>query len=79
MGLSGYPRVCVVKAAARRVCHLQSHNASTGTFLSQIYTGVGRCTQSDITTLISKTLRDAVDFLGSNIRSLPGNVYVSLL
>jgi hypothetical protein len=74
MGLSGDLRVCVVKAVTRRVCHLRSHNAPATTPLARVYTGVGRRTQSVTPALISKTLRDAVAWMGSDLGFLPGDV-----
>jgi hypothetical protein len=74
MGLSGDLRVCVVKAVTRRVCHLRSHNAPATTPLARVYTGVGRRTQSVTPALISKTLRDAVAWMGSDLGFLPGVV-----
>ena len=74
MGLSGCPRVCAVKAVTRRVCHLRSHNAPAKTPLARIYTGVGRRTQSVTPTLISKTLRNAVSWVGEDLGFLPSDV-----
>ena len=74
MDLSGDPMVCVVKAVTRRVCHLRSHNASVSTPLLQFYTGVGQRTLSVTPALITKTLKDAVGFLGSKIGFMPKNV-----
>ena len=74
MGLSGDPMVCVVKAVPQRVCHLQSHNAPVSTPLLRVYTGVGRRTLPVTPALITKTLKDAVDFLGSKIGFKPDNV-----
>ena len=74
MGLSGDLRVCVVRAVTRRVCHLRSHNAPATTPLARVYTGVGRRTQSVTPALISKTLRDAVAWMGRDLGFLPGDV-----
>ena len=74
LGLSRDPRVCAVKAVTRRVCHLRFHNAPASTPLARIYTGVGRRTQSVTPTLITKTLRDAVSWIGTDLGFLPKDV-----
>ena len=74
MGISGDPMVCVVKAVTRRVCHLRPHNAPILTLILQVYTGVGQRTLSVTPALISKTLKEAVGFLGSNIGFMPNTV-----
>ena len=74
LGLSRDPRVCAVKAVTRRVCHLRFHNAPASTPLARIYTGVGRRTQSVTPPLITKTLRDAVSWIGTDLGFLPKDV-----
>ena len=72
--LSGDPYICGVKAIKRRVCHLRSHNAPLSTPLGRVYTGTGSRTQSVTPTLITKTLRDAVTWLGADLGFLPSEV-----
>ena len=74
LGLSGDPRVCAVKAVTRRVCHLRAHNAPVSTPLARVYTGVGRGTQSVTPPLITKTLREAVSWVGTDLGFLPSDV-----
>lgn len=72
--LSGDPYVCAVKAIMRRVKHLRSHNAPLSTPLGRVYTGTGGRTQSVTPARITKTLRDVVDLLGSDLGFLSSEV-----
>ena len=72
--LSGDPYICAVKAITRRVCHLRSHNAPASTPLGRVYTGTASRTQSVTPARITKTLRDVVKHLGSDLGFLPTEV-----
>ena len=74
MGLSDNPVICVVKAMTRRVCHLRSHHAPVLAPLLQVCTGGGQHTLSVTHVLITKTLKEAVGFLGSKIGFMPNIV-----
>ena len=73
MGFSGDPLVYVVKAVTRRVCRLRSHTAPLSTPLSRVYTGVGRHTLHVTPALITKTLKNTVQTLGSSIGFMPND------
>ena len=74
MGLSGDPYLCCVKAVKRRVCHLRAHNAPLDTPLARVYTGVESRTQSVTPALITKTLRQAVAYMGADLGFLASEV-----
>ena len=74
MGLSGHHYICVVKAIKRRVCCLQSHNATLSTPLARVYTDVGNCTAGVTPHLTTKTLHEAVTWMGAYLGSPPSEV-----
>ena len=69
---SGHPYLCPVLAITRRVLHLREHNAPPHTPLGRVFTprGIQRVTP----TLITKTLRDAVKYIGTDLGFLPSEV-----
>ena len=67
---SGDPYVCPVLAIIRRVVHLREHSAPFDTPLARVYGSRSRVTPAAIT----KTLRDAVKFLGPDLGFLPADV-----
>ena len=73
-GISGDPYVCIVKAIKRLVCHLRAHNASLSMPLCCAYTGSDSMTQSVTPTIITKILKDVVDFLGTDLGFLLRNI-----
>ena len=71
-GRSGDPFLCPVLAIVRRVRHLRERNAMPHTPLGRVFTPAG--TESVTPTLITKTLRDAVKFIGIDLGFLPEEV-----
>jgi len=69
---SGDPFLCPVLAIIRRVLHLRQHNAPPHTPLARVFTPTG--VQHVTPSLITKTLRDAVKFLGHDLGFLPQEV-----
>lgn len=69
---SGDSYLCPVLAIVRRVIHLRENNAPLHTPLGRVFTpnGIQHVTPS----LITKTLRDAVRFLGPELGFLPSDV-----
>lgn len=72
LGRSGDPYLCPTLAIARRVLHLRQNNAPKHTPLGRVFTPNG--VQSVTPNLITKTLRAAVSFLGSDLGFLPSEV-----
>ena len=73
LGRSGDPFVCPVLALIRRVIHLREHSAPMSTPLAKVYHTTNA--KSKVTpTLITKTLRDAVRYLGTDLGFLPEDV-----
>ena len=72
LGRSGDPFLCPTLAVARRVLHLRTSHAPRHTPLGRVFTpnGVQRVTPS----LITKTLRDAVTYIGADLGFLPSEV-----
>ena len=77
LGRSGDPFLCPTLAIARRVVHLRAANAPGHAPLGRVFTpsGVHKVTP----TLITKTLRDAVRYLGADLGFLPSEVSARLL
>lgn len=71
-GRSGDPHLCPVLAIVRRVRHLREHQAAPHVPLGRVFTLAG--TESVTPTLITKTLRDAVKYLGMDLGFLPSEV-----
>lgn len=69
---SGDPFLCPVLAIIRRVLHLRQQNAPPHTPLARVFTPTG--VQHVTPSLITKTLRDAVKFLGHDLGFLPQEV-----
>jgi len=67
---SGDPYVCPVLAIVRRVIHLRTHSAPLDTPLARVYGSSSRVTPAAIT----KSLRDAVTFLGPDLGFLASDV-----
>jgi len=73
LGRSGDPFVCPVLAIIRRVIHLREHSAPMSTPLARVYHSTNA--KSKVTpALITKTLRDAVRYLGTDLGFLPEDV-----
>lgn len=71
-GLSGHPTVCPVKALARRAIHLRQHHAPPITPIASFH---HNNTWMPVTPAdISRTLRNAVAFLGPSLGFLPNEV-----
>ena len=72
LGRSGDPFLCPTLALARRVLHLRASSAPGHTPLGRVFTptGVDKVTP----TLITKTLRDAVTYIGADLGFLPCEV-----
>ena len=72
LGRSGDPFLCPTLAIARRVLHLRASNAPGHTPLGRVFTATG--VHKVTPTLITKTLRDAVTFIGADLGFLPSEV-----
>ena len=72
LGRSGHPFCCPTLAIIRRVIHLRSSNAPPSTPLARAYFSTG--TRSVTPALITKILRDAVKYLGTDLGFLPEEV-----
>lgn len=73
LGRSGDPFVCPVLAIIRRVIHLREHSAPMSTPLARVYHSTNA--KSKVTpALITKTLHDAVRYLGTDLGFLPEDV-----
>ena len=73
LGRSGDPFVCPVLAIIRRVVHLRELSAPMSTPLARVYHSTNA--KSKVTpALITKTLRDAVRYLGTDLGFLPEDV-----
>ena len=72
LGRSGDPFLCPTLAVARRLLHLRAANAPRHAPLARVFTpqGVQRVTPS----LITKTLRDAVTYIGADLSFLASEV-----
>ena len=72
LGRTGDPFLCPVMAIARRIIHLRRANAPPTTPLSRVFDGANilHVTPS----LITKTLRDAINFIGFDLGFLPHEV-----
>lgn len=71
-GRSGDPYLCPVLAVIRRVRHLRENHAMPHVPLGRVFTERG--TDSVTPALITKTLRDAVRFIGADLGFLPEEV-----
>ena len=72
LGRSGDPFLCPTLAIARRVIHLRDANAPGHAPLSRVFAPNG--VQKVTPTLITKTLRDAVLYIGADLGFLPSEV-----
>ena len=72
LGRSGDPFLCPTLAVARRILHLRAAGAPAHAPLARVFTPTG--VQRVTPTLITKTLRDAVTFLGVDLGFLPCEV-----
>ena len=72
LGRSGDPFLCPTLALARRILHLRAANAPGHAPLGRVFTATG--VQKVTPTLITKTLRDAVCFLGADLGFLASEV-----
>ena len=72
LGRSGDPFLCPTLALARRILHMRAVNAPGHAPLGRVFTPTG--VQKVTPTLITKTLRDAVRFLGADLGFLPSEV-----
>ena len=72
LGRSGDPFLCPTLAIARRILHLREANAPGHAPLGRVFapTGVHKVTP----TIITKTLRDAVAYIGADLGFLPSEV-----
>ena len=72
LGRSGDPFLCPTLAVARRILHLRAARAPGHTPLARVFTprGVERVTPG----VITKTLRDAVTYIGADLGFLPSEV-----
>ena len=73
LSTSGDPLLCPIRAIARRVIHLRSHNALPTTPLARVYLTNTR-TRSITPSIITATLQEAVAVLGSDLGFLPSDV-----
>lgn len=72
---SGDPFLCPVLAIIRRIIHLREHSAPLSTPLARVYHPNSTISRSKVTpTLITKTLRNAVTFLGPDLGFLASDV-----
>ena len=71
-GRSGDPYLCPVLALVRRIRHLRNNGAQPHTPLACVFTPAG--TESMTPTLITKSLRLAVKFIGMDLGFLPEEV-----
>ena len=71
-GRSGDPFLCPTFSIARRVLHLRASNAPGHTPLGCVCTATG--VQKVTPALITKTLRDAITFIGADLGFLPSEV-----
>ena len=69
---SGDPNLCPVRATARRIIHLRSHQAPPHTPLAHAYTPTGVIPIKP--SLITDTLRFAVQYLGPSLGFLPSDI-----
>ncbi len=72
--ISGDTFLCPVKALIRRVLHLRSHGAPLSTPLARVFSQDSIRTRSVTPTVITKTLRDAVRYIGFDLGFLPSDV-----
>ena len=72
--ISGDTFLCPVKALIRRVLHLRSHGAPLSTPLARVFSQDNIRTRSVTPTVITKTLRDAVRYIGFDLGFLPSDV-----
>jgi hypothetical protein len=72
LGLSGDAYLCCVRACARRVIHLRTHNASATTPLATAYSNGN--THKIQPKHITKALKDCVTFLGADLGFLATDV-----
>ena len=78
LGLSGDSYLCCVRACARRVIHLWSHNAPVTTPLATAYYSNGTAHKIQ-PKHITKALKDCVTFLGADLGFLATDVTVRCL
>lgn len=69
---SGHSYLCPVLAIIRRILHLRHHGAAPHTPLARVFTTNG--TESVTPSMITKTLRDAVTYIGADLGFLPSEV-----
>ena len=75
LGRSGDPFICPVLAIIRRIIHLREHSAPLSTPLARVYHTNSTISKRTVTPkLITKTLRDAVTYLGPNLGFLASDV-----
>ena len=79
MGLGGHHYICLVNQLFAACATCGSTTPLLSTLFAHVYTGVGSRTASVIPSIITKTLRTSVQFLGAELGFLSSKISVRSL